>query len=103
VSPAAADRARAKAIVGGAFREAYVNASLATCEARDPKHLYARARAGEIRGFTGVDAPYDVPDCPDLALDTERNDVDGSVAAAVEFVVDAVRVSAPAGAIVPPG
>ena len=66
VSPSAADRARAKAIVGDVFREAYVAASLATCEARDPKHLYRRARAGEIRGFTGVDAPYDVPGAPDL-------------------------------------
>ncbi|HYW52330.1 MAG TPA: adenylyl-sulfate kinase [Dongiaceae bacterium] len=101
VSPSAADRARAKAIVGGAFREAYVAASLATCEARDPKHLYARARAGEIRDFTGVDAPYDVPEKPDLVLDTERSDVRGTVAAAVEFVVDAVRVTAPAGSISP--
>jgi len=99
VSPAAADRARAKVIVGDAFREAYVAASLATCEARDPKHLYARARAGEIRDFTGVDAPYDVPENPDLVLDTERNDVRGSVAAAVEFVVDAVRVATPAASI----
>ena len=96
VSPSAADRARAKAIVGDAFREAYVNASLATCEGRDPKHLYARARAGEIRGFTGVDAPYDVPDAPDLTLDTERDDVAASVAAAVEFVAGAVRITAPA-------
>ena len=99
VSPSAADRARAKDIVGDAFREAYVAASLATCEARDPKHLYRRARAGEIRDFTGVDAPYDVPEKPDLVLDTERSDVRGSVAAAVEFVVDAVRVAAPTGSI----
>lgn len=99
VSPSAADRARAKDIVGDAFREAYVAASLATCEARDPKHLYRRARAGEIRDFTGVDAPYDVPEKPDLVLDTERSDVRGSVAAAVEFVVDAVRVTAPTGSI----
>jgi bifunctional enzyme CysN/CysC len=99
VSPAAADRARAKAIVGDAFCEAYVAASLATCEGRDPKHLYARARAGEIRGFTGVDAPYDVPESPDLVLDTERNDVQASVAAAVEFIAGAVRITAPAGSI----
>jgi bifunctional enzyme CysN/CysC len=102
VSPSAADRARAKAIVGDAFREAYVAASLATCEARDPKHLYRRARAGEIRDFTGVDAPYDVPENPDLVLDTERSDVRASVAAAVEFVVDAVRVATPAASITAP-
>jgi bifunctional enzyme CysN/CysC len=99
VSPLAADRARAKAIVGEAFCEAYVAASVATCEGRDPKHLYARARAGEIRGFTGVDAPYDVPEAPDLVLDTERSDIGGSVAAAVEFVADAVRITAPAAPV----
>jgi bifunctional enzyme CysN/CysC len=96
VSPSAADRARAKAIVGDTFREAYVAASLATCEARDPKHLYRRARAGEIRDFTGVGAPYDVPQKPDLVLDTECCDVRATVAAAVEFVVDAVRLAAAA-------
>jgi bifunctional enzyme CysN/CysC len=99
VSPSAADRARARAIVGEAFREAYVSASLATCESRDPKHLYARARAGEIRGFTGVDAPYDVPEAPDIVLDTERSDVRGTVAAAVEFVVDAVRLEMSAASV----
>jgi bifunctional enzyme CysN/CysC len=103
VSPSAADRARAKAIVGDAFREAYVAASLATCEARDPKQLYRRARAGEIRDFTGIGAPYDVPEQPDLVLDTERNDVRGSVAAAVEFVVDAVRISVSSGSVSPLG
>jgi len=99
VSPSAADRARAKAIVGDPFRETYVRASPATCEERDPKGLYRRARAGEIRGFTGIDAAYDVPESPDLVLDTDLYDVAGSVAAAVEFVVDAVRVTAAPGAI----
>ncbi len=94
VSPSAADRARARAIVGAAFREAYVAASLATCERRDPKRLYARARAGEIAGFTGVDAPYDVPDRPDIRLDTERCDIDHTVADAVEYVTSEVRLPA---------
>ena len=92
VSPSEGDRALAREIVGAPFREAYVAASAAVCEARDPKQLYRRARAGEIRGFTGVDAPYDVPAAPELILDTERCDVDRSVADAVEFVVDAVRM-----------
>jgi bifunctional enzyme CysN/CysC len=99
VSPAASDRARARAIVGDAFREAFVSASVATCEARDPKNLYRRARAGEIRGFTGVDGAYDVPASPDLVLDTERHEVAGSVAAAVEFVVGAVRTTASPAAV----
>ncbi len=93
VSPSAAERARARSIVGVAFREAYVSASVATCEARDPKNLYKRARAGEITGFTGVDAPYDVPTEPHIVLDTERRDVDSCVAAAAEYVVDAVRMT----------
>ena len=99
VSPSAADRARARAIVGEPFREAYVAASVATCEARDPKHLYKRARAGEITGFTGVDAPYDIPAEPDLVLDTERYDADACVAKAVEYVADAVRITASAASI----
>ena len=95
VSPSAAERARARSIVGEAFREAYVSASVATCEARDPKNLYKRARAGEISGFTGVDAPYDEPVTPDIVLDTEHRDADACVAAAVEHVVDAARLTSP--------
>ncbi len=101
VSPSARDRALAREIVGDTFREAYVAASPAVCEARDRKQLYRRARAGEITGFTGVDAPYDVPEAPDLVLDTERNDVERTVATAVEFVVEAARV-APLVRISPP-
>ncbi len=99
VSPSSGDRARARAIVGDAFREAYVAASLATCERRDPKHLYARARAGEIAGFTGVGAPYDVPEFPDLLLDTEHDDVERTVADAVEYVAGEVRVTSSPAAI----
>jgi bifunctional enzyme CysN/CysC len=93
VSPSAVERARARSIVGVEFREAYVAASLATCEARDPKDLYRRARAGEISGFTGVDAPYDVPAEPEIVLDTEHRDVESCVASAVEYIVDAVRLA----------
>jgi bifunctional enzyme CysN/CysC len=71
ISPYRADRARARAIhraVGLRFVEVFVDTPLAVCEARDPKGLYARARAGEIRGFTGVDDPYEPPARPDLRL-----------------------------------
>jgi hypothetical protein len=103
VTPSAQDRALAREIVGEAFLEVYVAASVAVCEARDPKRLYRRARSGEIRGFTGVDAPYDVPTAPDLVLDTERCDVEQTVASAVEFVVNAARVAAPPVRISGPG
>jgi bifunctional enzyme CysN/CysC len=99
VSPAAPDRARAREIVGAGFHEVYVAASLATCERRDPKHLYARARAGELTGFTGVDAPYDVPEAAELVLNTEKNDVDRTVADAVEYVVRAARLRAPSRSV----
>lgn len=74
ISPFAADRARVAAAhraAGVAFLEVHVDTPLAVCEARDPKGLYARARAGEITGFTGLDAPYEVPTSPDLRLTPE--------------------------------
>jgi adenylyl-sulfate kinase len=75
VSPYAAERAKARALheaVGIPFHEVYVNTPLAECERRDPKGLYARARRGEIREFTGVDDPYEEPVCADLELRADR-------------------------------
>jgi bifunctional enzyme CysN/CysC len=71
ISPYRADRDRARAIheaVGLRFVEVFVDTPLEVCEARDPKGLYAKARAGEIRGFTGIDDPYEAPEHPDLRL-----------------------------------
>jgi adenylyl-sulfate kinase len=71
VSPYTADREEAAAlhaVVELDFIEVFVNAPVELCEQRDPKGLYARARAGELRGFTGVGAPYEVPAQPDLVL-----------------------------------
>ena len=70
ISPLAEDRRRARRIIGDGFHEVHVSADLAVCEARDPKGLYARARAGAIRNFTGVDAPYEPPEAPELTVDT---------------------------------
>jgi bifunctional enzyme CysN/CysC len=80
ISPYRADRDRARAIheaVGLRFLEVFVDTPLEVCEARDPKGLYAKARAGEIRGFTGIDDPYEAPEHPDLRL----NPADGDPAA----------------------
>jgi bifunctional enzyme CysN/CysC len=77
ISPYRADRARARAIheaVGLPFLEVFVDTPLALCEARDPKGLYARARAGEITGFTGIDDPYEPPEHPDLRLTPDDGD-----------------------------
>lgn len=71
ISPYRADRERARAIVGDErFLEVYVEADLETCAARDPKGLYRRAFAGEIREMTGVSAPYEAPEHPALRLPT---------------------------------
>ena len=71
ISPYRADRDRARAIheaAGLPFVEVFVDTPIEVCEARDPKGLYAKARAGEIRGFTGIDDPYEAPEHPDLRL-----------------------------------
>ena len=70
ISPLRADRQMAKAIIGEDFKEIYVSTSIEVCESRDPKGLYARARAGQIRNFTGISAPYEPPTSTDLTIDT---------------------------------
>ncbi len=76
ISPYRADRDAARAILPeGEFIEVYVNASLATCEARDPKGLYKKARAGEIKGFTGIDDPYEEPLKAELILDADKKGI----------------------------
>ncbi|MFO7642575.1 MAG: adenylyl-sulfate kinase, partial [Candidatus Competibacteraceae bacterium] len=80
ISPFRADRALVRALVPeGEFFEIYVQASLETCERRDPKGLYAKARAGVIQDFTGIDSPYESPERPELVLDSERNSVETNV------------------------
>ena len=71
ISPFIRERAMAREIAGDIdFLEVFVETPLAVCEARDPKHLYAKARAGAIVNFTGIDAPYEAPPSPDLRLET---------------------------------
>ncbi|AXK62883.1 MULTISPECIES: adenylyl-sulfate kinase [Burkholderia] len=79
ISPLAAMRDEARAIVGAAFREIYVSTSLACCEARDPKGLYEKARRGVLKEFTGVSAPYEPPVDADLAIDTGRVSIESCV------------------------
>ena len=76
ISPFRAERAAARAIAGDIpFLEVFIDTPLAVCEARDPKGLYDRARAGKIPNFTGISAPYEAPDAPDLALQTRNQAV----------------------------
>jgi bifunctional enzyme CysN/CysC len=73
ISPFSAERQMVRDLVeDGEFVEIFVDASIETCAERDPKGLYRRARAGEIRNFTGIDSPYEPPPSPELRLETER-------------------------------
>lgn len=91
ISPFRADRRMVRALFEkGEFIEAYMNAPIEVCEKRDPKGLYAKARKGLVPHFTGISAPYEAPEHPELVLDTSR----ASVADCVEQVLSALE---PAG------
>jgi len=70
------------------YFECYVKCSLEICEQRDPKGIYKRARAGEITGMTGIDAPYEEPENPDLIIDTGTLTLDQSIDTVVQFLHD---------------
>ena len=73
ISPYKKDRDAVRASMKpGEFIEVYVNVSLATAEQRDPKGLYKKARAGQLKGFTGIDDPYEAPEKPEILIETER-------------------------------
>jgi len=86
ISPYRADRAGARNAARNGFHEIYVKADVATCERRDPKGLYERARRGEIPDFTGVSAPYEIPESPELTVDTMAFGVDESVQQVLDYV-----------------
>lgn len=91
ISPYRADRERAHAAAGDTFHEIYIEADLNTCEQRDPKGLYKRARSGEITEFTGITAPYEEPDHPDLVIDTAANDIDACIDQLAAYVAEKFR------------
>ena len=88
VSPYKENRESARSIVdaGDRFAECYVRCSLAKCEERDVKGMYAKARRGEIKGFTGIDDPYEPPENPDLLVDTEHDTLEASSQLVVDFL-----------------
>lgn len=87
ISPFSADRARVRSLVPhGEFLEIYCDCPLAVCEERDVKGLYKRARAGEIKDFTGISSPYEVPLDPELVVDTGALTLDASVTKVIEFL-----------------
>lgn len=86
ISPYRADRLTARKAAGKRFHEIYVKADVATCEKRDPKGLYERARRGEIPDFTGISAPYEIPESPEITVDTKALDVAQSVRQILDYV-----------------
>ncbi len=86
ISPYRSDRDRARTAAGESFREIFIKADVETCESRDPKGLYKRARAGEIRDFTGISAPYEEPVTPELVVDTSARDVESCLDELVAYV-----------------
>ncbi|HSN85059.1 MAG TPA: adenylyl-sulfate kinase [Polyangiales bacterium] len=87
ISPYREDRDRVRALLpSGAFVEIFVDTPLEVCEARDPKGLYRKARAGAISGFTGIDAPYEAPEHPEVHLRTEDLSVDESARLVIRFL-----------------
>ncbi len=84
ISPFAEERRMVREMVGGdEFCEVFVDTPLEIAERRDPKGLYRKARAGELRNFTGIDSPYEVPDDPELRIDTGQADPDEAADAVV--------------------
>ncbi|MBQ7442411.1 MAG: adenylyl-sulfate kinase [Bacteroidaceae bacterium] len=88
VSPTEAYRTMARTIIGDAdFHEVYVSTPLDECERRDVKGLYARARRGEVKDFTGISAPFEPPTRPALDIDTSRQPLETSVEQVVELIM----------------
>jgi len=98
ISPYRADRDNVRVLMGpGDFIEVYVDAPVETCESRDVKGLYKKARAGEIPEFTGISAPYEAPERPEIVLDTQRQSVEESVEQVVRYLEDKGYLNTPTG------
>jgi bifunctional enzyme CysN/CysC len=98
ISPYRMERRRAREIAlesNAEFIEVFIDAPLEVCETRDPKNLYKKARAGEIRDFTGIDAPYEAPEDAEIVVRTDRQSVDESVATILEQLLPRLKAEEP--------
>jgi adenylylsulfate kinase len=94
VSPYKKDRENIKSIVKDVnFVEVYVNTSIEECERRDVKGLYKKARAGEIKNMTGISAPYEAPEHPDIEIKTENESINSSVKKLVDFITPKLQLN----------
>ena len=93
ISPTKAIRNAAKQIIGATdFIEIYINAPLEVCEKRDVKGLYKKARSGAIKGFTGIDAPYEAPENPALEIKTDENTIEKSVEKIYQYILPLISL-----------
>ena len=93
ISPIKSDRDFVKGIIGkDDFVEVFVNTPLDVCESRDVKGLYKKARAGEIKNFTGIDSPYEDPKFPDIEIKTDLEEAENSVERIVEFLKNKLEI-----------
>jgi adenylyl-sulfate kinase len=98
ISPYRLDRRRAREIAlesNAEFIQVFVDAPLEVCEARDPKNLYKKARAGEIRDFTGIDAPYEAPEDAEIVVHTDRQSVNESISTILELLLPRLKADEP--------
>lgn len=92
VSPYKKDRDNVRKISQGDFSEIFINAPLDICESRDVKGLYAKARAGKISDFTGINAPFEVPKNPDLEINTHEMSIKESVEMAMDLILKKIKL-----------
>jgi adenylylsulfate kinase len=94
VSPTIEIRNIAKEIIGAEnFIEVYINASVDTCEERDVKGLYQKARKGEIKDFTGISAPFEAPEAPKIEINTTKLSIDESVQKVLDYILPIIKTS----------
>jgi adenylylsulfate kinase len=94
VSPTIEIRNIAKQIIGAEnFIEVYINASVDTCEERDVKGLYQKARKGEIKDFTGISAPFEAPKSPEIEINTAQLSIDESVQKVLDYILPIIKTS----------
>ena len=95
ISPYRIDRQKAREIAvqaGTEFVEIFVHAPLAICEKRDPKGLYQKARSGLLKGFTGIDAPYEPPEAPEIIVDTHEQSPQESISRILDELLPRLRL-----------
>lgn len=93
VSPTIEIREMAKGIIGSDFQEVFINTPLEVCESRDVKGLYAKARKGEIKNFTGIDSPFEAPLNPNIELKTENQSIESSVEDLYSQIIETIKYS----------